>query len=210
MRRVEMQQFLDREEEAGRHVFRLEKLAAAFPGESPGTLNKSLRRMVSAGLLHRAVRGIYFNDQPKKRAFCLAERIALAMRPGHYTYISKTQVLSDWSIISQQTVALTMMTTGRSGHYMVPLYRTTKPLPWNPKQERHGCWLLFSHTRQRKEDIKADVLEGFHLLPYARPEQALSDYRRCWPRPRHELDMEYYRHIIAEQQAFSENTTTAG
>ena len=209
MRQADMAAFLAREEEAGRHVFTVGDLAKAFPRESSRTLNESLRRMASADLLHRATRGVYFNDRPRHRTPWLAERIAQALRPGHFTYISNSLVLSDWSIISQATVALTMMTTGRSGRYSVPLYRALKPPRRNPGLKRHGCILIFSHTTQRPQDVQADVIANFHILPYATPKQALSDFRRCRPRWKHELDMEIYREAVAEQRQCLANQDSA-
>ncbi|MCY4460442.1 MAG: hypothetical protein OXC26_08620 [Albidovulum sp.] len=200
MRQADMAAFLQREEKAGRHVFTVGGLAKAIPRESRRALNESLRRMTIAGLLHRAARGVYFNDRPRQRDPWLAERIAQALRPGHFTYISNSLVLSDWSIISQATVALTMMTTGRSGRYRVPLYRALQPTRRNPRPKRHGCILVFSHTTQRPQDVQADIIADFHVLPYATPKQALSDFRRCRPRWKHELDMEIYKEAVAERR----------
>ena len=205
MRQAEMQTFLESEEEAGRHVFNFDALGEAFPRESRHTLNSSLIRMVKAGLLHRAARGIYFNDCPRERDLWLVERIAAAMRPGHYTYISLVVALSEWGVISQVPYSLTMVTTGRSGRYNVPLYRTTRPPTWNPSLKRNSCALRFVHTSQSPEKIMATRMPGYHLLPFAEPEQALADYRRCHRPGSHfpeQLDMEIYAEVVAERQEY--------
>lgn len=199
-----MKAFLDKAEDAGRHVFAIEEIGEAFPGESRRSLNGSLRRMVAAGLLHRAARGIYFNDNPRKRDPWLAERIAQALRPGHYTYISLSQALSEWSIMSQVVVAITLMTTGRSGRYNVPLYHPKVPTLDNPEMRRNRCYILFTNTAQSPQDIHASILEGYHVLPFAEPEQALRDFLQSRPSWRIKLDMETYDDVVAERQEYRE------
>ncbi len=202
MQRNEMQTFLERAEEDGRHVFTFDELSAAFPRESRHTLNESLRRMVAAGLLHRAVRGIYFNDQPRKRYPWLAERIAMAMRPGHFTYITCERALAAWGVMSQACFALTLMTTGRSGVYSVPQYRPLRPPPWCPDLKRDVRFICFTHTSQRPEDIQAKVLADYSLLPFAEPEQAVRDFLRRRPNWFMKLDMEIYEDVVEERRQY--------
>ena len=203
MRRTEMKAFLERQEDERRHVFTFDELARAFPCESRRTLSESLRRMVAVGLLHRAARGIYFNDQPNRRDPFLAERIAQTLRPGHYTYITQDLALSAWGIMSQHCFALTLMTTGRSGTYSVPLYRAKQPGHWSlGNSERNGRFIIFTHTAQQPEQVQASILRDYSHLPFAEPEQAVRDFLRSRPHWSVKLDWEIYEDVVEERRQY--------
>lgn len=68
----------------------------------------------------------------------------MAMRLGHCTYIANTLALPGWSIISQQNVALTIMTTRQHGqHSALPHDETAAVEPEAGKARRSAT--LFSH-----------------------------------------------------------------
>lgn len=105
----------------GRYVFTHHMLAKLFPLENPKTFSESLNRLVKAGILQRAARGIYVNNDAVSFDPYLIERIAKALRPGEYNYVSLESMLSEYGVISQIPVdRLTLMTTGREGIYKTP------------------------------------------------------------------------------------------
>ena len=105
----------------GRCVFATQDLARLFPDDSHGAFNKGLNRLVEAGILRRACRGVYVNPNAASRDRFLLERIALVLRRGEYTYLSLESMLSELGVISQIPLdRLTVMTTGRKGEYKTP------------------------------------------------------------------------------------------
>jgi predicted transcriptional regulator of viral defense system len=105
----------------GRYVFARKALAKFFPQDNPKAFTESLQRLVKAGLLVRACRGVYVNPYAHSFDSRVIERIAQALRPGEYTYISLESMLSEYGEISQIPVdRVTLMTTGRKGLYKTP------------------------------------------------------------------------------------------
>ncbi len=105
----------------GRVVFTRQDMATLFPQEGFKTLSKSLERLVRAGLLIRACRGVYVNALATARDGRLLEHIAVALRRGEYNYISLESMLSEYGAISQVPMdRITVMTTGRKGEYRTP------------------------------------------------------------------------------------------
>lgn len=105
----------------GRYVFTRKALARLFPQDSPKTFAEGLNRLVKAGLLTRACRGVYVNPHAHSFDSRVIERIAQALRPGHFNYVSLESMLSEYGEISQIPVdRLTVMTTGRKGVYETP------------------------------------------------------------------------------------------
>lgn len=128
----------------GRYVFTKHELSKLFPEDSPKTFAEGLNRLVKDGLLQRACRGIYVNQEAASFDNYVIERIAKALRYGEYNYISLESVLSEYGAMSQIPVdRLTVMTTGRKG-----LYKTL-----------YGV-IEFTHTKR----AVADILESTQLL----------------------------------------------
>jgi len=112
-------------------------LAKLFPEDSPKTFSEGLNRLVKAGVLTRACRGVYVNDRAHSFDGRVIERIAQALRPGEFTYVSLESMLSEYGEISQIPIdRLTLMTTGRKGVYKTP----------------YGV-IEFSHTKRPLSDI---------------------------------------------------------
>jgi hypothetical protein len=125
----------------GRHVFTRATLAKLFPGDSPKTFTESLNRLIKSGLLVRAGRGVFVNPHAHSLDSRTIERIAQALRPGHYNYLSLESVLAEHGEISQIPIdRLTVMTTGRKGVYRTP-YGTIE----------------FTHTARPVSDILANI-----------------------------------------------------
>jgi len=146
-----------------KHVFTKHQLYKLFPEDSPKTFTEGLNRLVKAGILTRACRGVYVNEEAVSFDSYTIERIAKALRPGRYSYVSLESMLSEYGAISQVPIdRLTVMTTGRKGIYKTP----------------YGV-IEFTHT---KRSIK-DILNNVHRvnerpLRIAHKETALRDLKR--------------------------------
>ena len=74
-------------DEAGRYVFTRHDLARLFPDDSAKTLQEAVNRLVKAGWLRRACRGVYVYSLARSMDSHTVERIAVALRRGEYNYI---------------------------------------------------------------------------------------------------------------------------
>lgn len=147
----------------GRHVFTRRTLAKLFPEDGTKALAESLNRLLKAGLLTRTGRGVYVNPHAQSLDSRTIERIAQALRPGEYNYLSLESMLSEYGVISQVPVdRLTVMTTGRKGLYRTP----------------YGV-IEFTHTARPVSDILAHTkqVEG-RPLRIAGLEAAWRDLKR--------------------------------
>ena len=105
----------------GRYVFSKHDIAKLFPDDNPKALDEGLNRLVKSGILRRASRGIYVNDDAHSFNSYVIEQIAKTLRRGEYNYVSLESILSEYGVISQIPLdRLTVMTTGRSGVYKTP------------------------------------------------------------------------------------------
>lgn len=162
MNRNQMLDGLHRLDALGIYVFARGDIAKMFPGEGAKALAKSLERMVAAGLIVRACNGVYVNPQARARCGWIIEDIALVLRRGCFSYVSLESALSEYGMISQMPMRLTVMTKGREGVYETP-YGTIE----------------FTHTRRGV----ADVLDRTILVPgrplrLATRRAAVQDLRR--------------------------------
>lgn len=125
----------------GRHVFTRKTLAKLFPEDSPKAFSEGLNRLLRAGLLTRVCRGVYVNPHAHSLDSRVIERVAQALRPGEFNYVSLESALSEYGEISQIPIdRLTVMTTGRKGVYETP-YGTIE----------------FTHTARPAADILSHV-----------------------------------------------------
>ena len=125
----------------GRHVFTRKALAKLFPEDSPKAFSEGLNRLLRAGLLTRVCRGVYVNPHAHSLDSRVIERVAQALRPGEFNYVSLESALSEYGEISQIPIdRLTVMTTGRKGVYETP-YGTIE----------------FTHTARPAADILSHV-----------------------------------------------------
>lgn len=121
----------------GRFVFNKHDMLKLFPNDNDKTLEEGLRRLVKAGLLTRACRGIYVNNYTQSEDGYIIEHIAKVLRRGEYNYVSLESILSEYGMISQIPIdRLTVMTTGREGVYKTP----------------YGV-IEFTHTKRSVDDI---------------------------------------------------------
>jgi predicted transcriptional regulator of viral defense system len=148
---------------AGRNVFARRELAKLFPRDNAKAFAEGLTRLVRAGFLVRACRGVYVNPRAHSLDSRVIERIARALRPGAYSYVSLESALSESGAISQIPLdRLTVMTTGRKGVYETP----------------YGV-IEFTHTKRPV----ADILNGIRQiagrpLRVATPSVAWRDLKR--------------------------------
>lgn len=146
-----------------RYVFTRRQLAKLFSGDSPKAFSEGLNRLVRSGLLVRACRGVYVNPQAHSFDSRVIERIAQALRPGAYSYVSLESLLSEAGAISQIPLdRLTVMTTGRKGSYSTP----------------YGV-IEFTHTRRPVVEVVQNIrqVEG-RPLRLATPSIAWRDLKR--------------------------------
>lgn len=103
-------------------VFTKKDIGKIFPEEDEKALEKSLQRMVKAGVLIKAARGVYVNASAAMRhSGRIIEEVAKALRPGKRCYVSLESMLSEYGVISQIPMShLTVMTTGASGVHETP------------------------------------------------------------------------------------------
>lgn len=147
----------------GRHVFTRRQLARLFRDDTPKAFAAGLDRLVRAGVLVRACRGVYVNPHAQSLDSRVVERIAQALRPGAYNYVSLESRLSETGAVSQIPLdRLTVMTTGRKGTYRTP----------------YGV-IEFTHTKRPVADVLAHILqEEGRPLRVASPAAAWRDLKR--------------------------------
>ena len=105
--------------ETGACVFAKDDLRQIFREDSDPTLTAGLQRLVKSGVLTRAVNGVYVNTLSDNKVD-ITENIAKTMRRDEYSYVSLESALSEYGVISQIPMVLTVMTTGRRGRYDTP------------------------------------------------------------------------------------------
>lgn len=144
MNKLQAIQQLRKFDQQGMFVFTKHDMCKVFPDDNKKTLEEGLNRLVKAGLLIRACRGIYVNDFAQSKDAYVIEHIAKALRRGAYNYVSLESALSEYGLMSQMPIdRLTVMTTGREGVYRTP-YGTIE----------------FTHT---KKPI-ANIIHGFQKI----------------------------------------------
>ncbi len=147
----------------GRFVFSKHDFSKLFPEDNQKTLEEGLNRLVKAGLLVRACRGIYVNDFAQSKDSYVIEHVAKALRRGEYNYVSLESILSEYGVISQIPLdRLTVMTTGRKGTYQTP----------------YGV-IEFTHTKRSVADILNSIKDvAGRPLRVANKQAAIRDLRR--------------------------------
>lgn len=147
----------------GVYVLTKGDLAKAFSTEQEKALEKSLQRLVSDGIVQRVTRGVYINPMAKSKTSRVVEDIAAVLRRGHYSYLSRESMLSEYGVISQVPMRrITLMTTGTGGVYDTP-YGTIE----------------FTHTKRRPaEIIRRTVTVKDRPLRLATKEAAVRDLVR--------------------------------
>jgi len=163
MKKLEAIQILREFDKKGKYVFIKHDVAKLFVHDNAKALDEGLNRLVKAGLIKRACRGIYVNDNAKCFDSYTIEHIAKALRRNAYNYISLESVLSEYGVISQIPLdRLTVMTTGRKG-----IYKTL-----------YGV-IEFTHTKRSAINILDHVqtITG-RPLRVATKETALRDLKR--------------------------------
>ena len=118
MKKLEAAQILREFDKKGKYVFIKHDMAKLFPADNAKALDEGLNRLVKAGLIKRACRGVYVNENAQCFDSYTIEHIAKALRRNAYNYVSLESVLSEYGVISQIPLdRLTVMTTGRKGIY---------------------------------------------------------------------------------------------
>lgn len=163
MKQIELIHALAAIDKHGCYVFLKRDFDKMFPEESSKAMEKSLSRMVAAGLLVRAAKGIYVNPTARSRTGWIIEDIARAMRPGCMSYVSMESILSEYGAISQIPISrITIMTTGAGGLHKTPF----------------GS-IEYTHTKRSKANIlsRTMLVEG-RPLRIATKQAAIQDLVR--------------------------------
>ena len=163
MKSIDAISILRQFDKKGKYVFTKHDLSKLFFDDNQKALAEGLNRLVKSGLLKRACRGIYVNEQAQSFDSYTIEHIAKALRRNKYNYVSLESMLSEYGIISQIPLdRITIMTTGREGIYKT-LYGTIE----------------FTHTKRSTMNI----IDNIKTIPdrplrIATKETALRDLKR--------------------------------
>ncbi len=169
-------------DERGFYVFSHDMLRQIFRDDSEKAFNKGLARLVKAGILEHACRGIYLNPAARSHDSYAIEHIVILLRPTDYNYISLESALSEYGVISQIPMdTLTLMTTGTRGKV-----KTSRGV------------IEFTHTARRPAEILDDLkrIPG-RPLRVASVDRAWRDLLRVRGRElaEHLVDQEELRHV---------------
>lgn len=154
---------LREQDRQGKYIFTNRDLSKLFPEDSFKTFNEGLNRLVKSGILKRACRNIYVNEDARQFDSYAIEHIAKTLRRGEYNYVSLESMLSEYGIISQIPMdRITLMTTGRKG-----IYNTA-----------YGV-IEFTHTKRTVKDILNNTTTiNERPLRMATKQAALRDLKR--------------------------------
>ncbi|MFC0135763.1 hypothetical protein CR105_00390 [Massilia eurypsychrophila] len=163
MNKIEAINKLTALDRVGVYVLSKGDLAKAFPYEKEKAFEKSLQRLVSDGILQRVAKGIYVNTMAKSKRGQVIEDIAAVLRRGHFSYVTRESMLSEYGVISQVPMSrITLMTTGANGVYQTP-YGTVE----------------FTHTKRRlAELIQRTLTVKGRPLRIATKQAAIADLMR--------------------------------
>ena len=75
-------------DDRGRFVWTLADLAMLFPSDSPRSLEAGVARLLDEEILIRCCRGVYRTARARSFDPFLLQHIAVALRRGHYSYVS--------------------------------------------------------------------------------------------------------------------------
>ena len=154
---------LREQDRQGKYIFTNRDLSKLFPEDSFKTFNEGLKRLIKSGILKRACRNIYVNEDARQFDSYAIEHIAKTLRRGEYNYVSLESMLSEYGIISQIPMdRITLMTTGRKG-----IYNTA-----------YGV-IEFTHTKRTVKDILNNTTKiNERPLRMATKQAALRDLKR--------------------------------
>jgi predicted transcriptional regulator of viral defense system len=154
---------LREQDRKGKYIFTNRDLSKLFPDDSFKTFNEGLKRLVKSGILKRACRNIYVNEDARQFDSYAIEHIAKTLRRGEYNYVSLESMLSEYGLISQIPMdRITLMTTGRTG-----IYNTA-----------YGV-IEFTHTKRTVKDILNNTTKiNERPLRMATKQAALRDLKR--------------------------------
>lgn len=137
MKKMEAIHKLTQLDRLGIYVLTKGDLAKAFSTEKEKAFEKSLQRLVSDGILQRVTKGTYINAMAHSKKGNVIEDIAAVLRRGHFSYLTRESMLSEYGVISQVPMSrITLMTTGANGVYDTP-YGTIE----------------FTHTKRRPAEL---------------------------------------------------------
>lgn len=154
---------LREQDRQGKYIFTNRDLSKLFPEDSFKTFNEGLKRLIKSGILKRACRNIYVNEDARQFDSYAIEHIAKTLRRGEYNYVSLESMLSEYGLISQIPMdRITLMTTGRTG-----IYNTA-----------YGV-IEFTHTKRTVKDILNNTTKiNERPLRMATKQAALRDLKR--------------------------------
>lgn len=154
---------LKEQDRQGKYIFTNRDLSKLFPEDSFKTFNEGLQRLVKSGILKRACRDVYVNENARQFGSSVIEHIVTTLRRGEYNYVSLESMLSEYGVISQIPIdRITIMTTGRKGIY----------------ETAYGV-IEFTHTKRTVKDILNNTTKiNGRPLRMATKQAALRDLKR--------------------------------
>lgn len=163
MKTLDVMHLLADWDKKGRYVWAKRDLAKLLGSPPANSLDQMLKRLVAQGVLIRAARGVYVFAQSPHITATTIEDVAIALRPGEYSFESMESALSQWGAISQIPIdRVTLVTTGRRGEYKTPF----------------GT-IEFTHTESSPQEILENTMERpGHPLPLATEEYASTNLKR--------------------------------
>ena len=162
MQQIDAIKLLEAQDKKSRFVYKKQDLVKIFQSSNPRAFAACLSRLITSGVLIRAVRGVYVYALSEHKNLYILEHIAKAMRRGEYSYVSLETMLSEYGIISQIPVdRITIMTTGRKGEYLTPF----------------GV-IEFTHTKRTIREILENTLDAGRPLRLATQKSAVRDLLR--------------------------------
>ncbi|MFC6687982.1 type IV toxin-antitoxin system AbiEi family antitoxin [Jhaorihella thermophila] len=148
----------------GKDVFHIEDLRILLPEKNERNFRATTGRLMKLGFLQRVSPKVFFCPMAETASDgYLLERIACVLRRGEFCYLSLESVLSAHSIISQQLLdTITVMTTGKSGRYIVD-----------------GVGVVdFTQTHKNLANFIHNIDFSCGFLPRANIKQAYADLKR--------------------------------
>ena len=146
----------------GHTVWSLSGLRIVFP-EKPAAFRKSIERLCAENILARVGRGVYVYLLTRRDKRTVFGEVITKLRQGEYCFESLESAACEWGIFPQTPLGgITVMTTGRSGHFTTP---------FGPVE--------FVHTSASIPEILENIVPRDDFIPIATRDYTIHGLKRC-------------------------------